>query len=113
MKKITLPKQYDSEGVLMPHKDYGYSSHVYEYKNYVLLPDGGGVGNVRFYAIKDPKGFTLNPFNDLSICNRDIHQSWIDLLDNCYDLKNLKGCKEFIDAYIQNGENYDNINRSS
>ena len=112
MKKITLPKQYDSKGVLMPHKDYGYLSHVYEYKNYVLFPEGG-VGYVRFYIIKDPKGFTLNPFNDLSTCNRDFYQSWIDFLDNRYVLSNLKRCKEFIDAYIQNGENYDNINRPS
>jgi hypothetical protein len=106
MEKITLSNQYDSSGVLMPHKDYGYSSHVYKYKNYVLFPEGG-FGHLRFYIIENPKGFILNPFNDLMTCDRDCYQSWIDFLDNRYVLTNLKKCKEFIDAHIQNGENYE------
>jgi hypothetical protein len=86
----------------MPHKDYGYSSHVYKYKNYVLFPQPSYVGFKHFYLIKNPEGFILNPFNDLSTCNRDFYQSWIDFLDNRYVLSNLKRCKEFIDAHTQN-----------
>lgn len=105
MKKITLPRQYDREGVQKPHKDYGYQTYVYEYKNYILLPQPRIFGFEPFYIIIDPKGFTLNPFNDLSTCNADIRQSWIDFLDNRYVLKNLKKCKEFINAHIQYGGN--------
>ena len=108
MKKITLPRQYDREGNQKPHKDYGYHTYVYEYKNYILLPQPRIFGFKPFYIIIDPKGFTLNPFNDLSTCNADIRQSWIDFLDNIYVLKNLKDCKEFINAHIQNGGNYEN-----
>ena len=104
MKKTLIPKQYDKDGNLIVDKDYGYHNYIYEYKNYILLPQPRMVGLNPFYIIIDPKGFTLNPLNDLSTCNADYRQSWIDFLDNRYVLKNLKKCKEFINAHIEHGD---------
>lgn len=101
MKKITLPKQYDREGNLISHKVYGNCSYKYEHKGYVLLPCSNVCGSRGWYQIITPEGEKLN--ESFGYSNTEI------TLDNeRYVLNNLKKCKEFINAHIQNGENYEN-----
>ena len=94
MKKTTLLKQYDTEGNLIPHKNYGYCSYKYEHKGYVLLPCSNVCGSKSWYQIITPEGKKLNE-------NFGYVGTSIIFNDEIYTLHNLERCKEFINLHIQ------------